>query len=104
MGTINFDVGDFCAHKGFICRVDEVAPQVTGITCPSRAYMGIPDGTEFNPTLTMTPLWNLEGVPVKNPKPRKDASGAVTRVSWEISELESHIVELQKKLQFLKSL
>lgn len=104
MGTRDFDIGEICTYKGFICRVDAVAPQITGETCPSRAYMGIPDGTAFNPTLTMMPLWNLDGVPVKNPKPKQDASGAVSRLSWEISELEANIEKLQQRLNFLKSL
>lgn len=98
-----FAVGDVCVHKGFICRVDAVERNITGQNGhPSRAYMGIKDGTEFNPTLTMTPLYKPDGEPVKKAKPRQDASGAVTRVSEEIADIERQIALLQNRLNLLR--
>lgn len=100
-----FKVGDFCVHKGFICRVDAVERVITGQNgYPSRAYMGIKDGTEFNPTLTMTPLYGPDGEPVKKPKPRKDASGAVEYPQAELRALETEVARLQKRIALLKGL
>ena len=49
-----FKIGNACVHKGFICRVDAVERNIYGVTCPSG--YGIKDGTELNPTLTLTAL------------------------------------------------
>lgn len=98
-----FVVGDLCVHRGYICRVDAVERNITGQNGhPSRAYMGIKDGTEFNPTLTMTPLYGPDGEPVKKAKPRQDASGAVSRASEEIEDIERQIALLQKRLNLLR--
>lgn len=98
-----FEVGEYCVHRGYICRVDAVERNITGQNGhPSRAYMGIKDGTEFNPTLTMTPLYKPDGEPVKNAKPKQDVSGAVSRVSEEIADIERQIALLQKRLNLLR--
>ena len=104
MGVREFAVGEVCIHKGFICRVDAVERRITGQNEPSRAYMGVPDGTEFNPTLTMTPLYGPDGEPVKKAKPRKDASGAVERASDMVAHMETEIALLQKRISLLKGL
>lgn len=105
MSVRMFKVGDYCIHKGFICRVDAVERVITGQNgYPSRAYMGIKDGTEFNPTLTMTPLYGPDGEPVKKPKPRQAASGAVEYPQHEMENMEAEVARLQKLIAILKGL
>lgn len=99
-----FKVGDICVHNGFICRVDAVERQITGQNVPSRAYMGIKDGTEFNPTLTMTPLFGPGGKPVKKPKTRKDASGAVEYAQDQATKWEEEAALLTEKADLIRSL
>ena len=100
-----FKVGETCFHKGFICRVDAVERVITGQNgYPSRAYMGIKDGTEFNPTLTLTPLYGPDGEPVKKPKQRKDASGAVDYADYALESMETEVALLQKRIALLKGL
>jgi hypothetical protein len=92
-----FEVGEICVHKGFICRVDAVERNITGQNGrTSLAYMNIEDGTELNPTLTMTPLYGPNGEPVKKAKPRKDASGAVEYALDAVKGMEIEIARLNK--------
>jgi len=105
MGVRMFKVGEVCVHKGYICRVDAVERVITGQNgYPSRAYMGIKDGTEFNPTLTMTPLYGPDGEPVKKPKPKQDASGAVEYAHHAVESMETEVARLQKRIALLKGL
>ena len=97
-----FEVGDICVHKGYICRVDAVKRQITGDTTPSLSYMNVKDGTEFNPTLVMTPLFGPNGDPVKKAKPMTAPSGAARRASEAIAELESQAEVIQKRLARLR--
>ena len=98
----SFSVGELCIHKGYICRVDGVKREITGYEGhPSRAYMGIPDGTEFNPTLTLTPLYGPDDKPVKGAKTRKESSGAVRRIQEEVQELKDGIAKAQRRLALL---
>ena len=105
MSVRKFKVGEVCVHKGFICRVDAVERVITGQNgYPSRAYMGIKDGTEFNPTLTMTPLYGPDGEPVKKAKPKQDASGAVEYAQDVLKDTEAEVARLQKRIALLKGL
>ena len=104
MSVRMFKVGDVCVHKGFICRVDAVEREITGKTCPSRAYMGIKDGTEFNPTLTMTPLYGQHGEPVKKAKTRKAPPGAVEYAQHQVEQWEEEAASLTKKADLLRGL
>lgn len=104
MSVRMFKVGEICVYKGFICRVDAVERQITGQNRPSHAYMGTPDGTEFNPTLTMTPLYGPDGEPVKKAKPRKAASGAADYAKYQIAEWERQAALLTKKAGILRGL
>lgn len=104
MSVREFAVGEVCVHRFFICRVAAVERRITGQNEPSRAYMGVPDGTELNPILTMTALYGPDGEPVKNAKPRKDASGAVARASEEMAHLEAEVARLQNRISLLKGL
>lgn len=97
-----FSVGELCIHRGYICRVDEVKREITGYEGhPSREYMGIPDGTEFNPTLTLTPLYGLDDKPVHGAKTRKEASGAVRRIQEEVQDLKDGIAKAQRRLALI---
>lgn len=95
-------VGDLCIHKGSICRVTAVERQITGQNAPSRAYMGIPDGTEFNPNLTLTPLYGPKGTPVRKAKSRTASAGSVTSVQNEVKDLKDKIGSMQKRLALLQ--
>jgi len=97
-----FDVGDLCIHKSAICRVDAVTRNITGTeSYPSLAYMGVKDGTEFNPTLTLTPLYGPDGEPVKRAKSRQASSGAVASVAESRRDIEQQVTLLQKRLALL---
>ena len=42
MSVRMFNVGEYCVHKGYICRVDAVERVITGQNgYPLRAYMSI---------------------------------------------------------------
>jgi hypothetical protein len=100
--SVRFKIGEICVHKNFICRVDAVERCIVGVT-RSSCY-STKDGTELNPTLTLTALYGPDGEPVKNAKPRKAVSGYVRRLSEEVGDMEAQVVLLQKKLQILRSL
>ena len=96
MSVRMFNVGEICVYGDFVCRVDAVERQITGQSHPSLAYMKVPDGTEFNPKLTLTPLYGPEGEPVKKAKPRQAFSGEVARLSEKLAEVQREIERLQK--------
>ena len=91
-----FKVGELCVHKGYICRVEKVERNI------AKGLFGVKDGTEFNPILTMTPLYKPDGEPVKKAKSKQDASGAVSRVSEEMADIEKQVALLQKRLNLLR--
>ena len=97
-----FNIGDICAHNGFICRVDAVKREIIGVTRPS-AY-SLKDGTELNPTLTITPLYGPNGEPVKKAKPRDACSGAVDYAQYQIAEWEQQADILTKRAGILRGL
>lgn len=97
-----FKIGDVCVHKGFICRVDAVERNIYGVTCPSG--YGIKDGTELNPTLTLTALYGPDGEPVKNAKSRKAISGHVEHAQQALQDTEAEVARLQKRIALLKDL
>jgi hypothetical protein len=103
MSIIMFNVGEVCVHRGYICRVDAVERIITGQNgYPSRAYMGIEDGTELNPILTLTPLYGPDGEPVKDAKTRKGTSGAAVRVQDALKDKEAEVARLQKIMDLLR--
>ena len=90
-----FEVGEICVHKGYICRVDASERCIVGVT-RSSSY-AIEDGTELNPTLTLTPLYGPDGEPAKNAKSRKAVSGAVEYVHDVLAEMERRIAVYEKR-------
>jgi hypothetical protein len=100
MAVCMFEVGEICVYKGYICRVS----QVERVFAKGMMYMNIPDGYEFNPTLTMIPLYAPDGKPVKKTTPRSAPSGAVHRADYEIQQLEATIEVSKKKVELLKGL
>jgi hypothetical protein len=102
MSVRRFKIGNVCVHKGFICRVDAVERNIYGVTCPSG--YGIKDGTEVNPTLTLTALYGPDGEPVKNAKSRKAISGYVKHAQQALKDAEAEVARLQKHIALLKGL
>jgi hypothetical protein len=98
MAVRRFKVGDLCVHRGFICRVDRVEREFA----KGLSYMGVKDGTEFNPTLYMTPLYGVTGDPVKKVKVRSACSGSVGYAHMEVLEMENQVRVLQKKIALLR--
>ncbi len=96
-----FEIGEICVHKGFICRVDAVERHITGVTQPSLAYMGIKDGTELNPDLTLMPLYGPDGEPVKKAKRRKAVSGAVDYAHEALTMMEQQSALCAKRTAIL---
>jgi hypothetical protein len=97
-----FSVGDLCLHKGYICRVTEVTRDFAGVTRPSLEYMGVKDGTEFNPTLKLMPLYRPNGQPVKNPKPRTAVSGSVEYASVAVADMKEKIKAMSAIVDLLE--
>ena len=102
MSVRRFKIGEVCVHKGFICRVDALERNIYGVTCPSG--YGIKDGTEVNPTLTLTALYGPDGEPVKNAKSRKAISGNVEYAQDVLKDAEAEVARLQKHIALLKGL
>ena len=97
-----FEIGEICVHNGFICRVDAVERDIPGVTRSSLAYMGIKDGTELNPTLTLTTLYGPDGEPVKKPKRRTAISGAVDYVHEALATMEQQSALCAKRTAILR--
>lgn len=95
-----FAIGEICVHKGCICRVDFAERQIIGVNLPP--VYGFKDGTELNPTLTLTPLYDRNGEPVKGAKSRKANSGSVEYVADVLKEAEAEIARLQKRVAILR--
>jgi hypothetical protein len=95
-----FAIGEICVHKGFICRVDAAERSIYGVTRPSG--YGIKDGTEVNPTLTLTTLYGPDGEPVKNAKSRRAISGAVEYVHDVLNAMEKQIALYEKRRAILQ--
>jgi hypothetical protein len=66
--------------------------------------MGIKDGTEFNPTLKLTPLYTPSGEPVKRGKERTCPSGAVSSQEEEIRARKDQIALHQKMIKILEGM
>lgn len=95
-----FKVGDIVVHKGYVCRVAEVKRKFS----EGLGYMGIKDGQEFNPTVTMIPLYGPDGEPVKKAGVRTASSGAVFSAKEEAADIEREILRKKKRLELLKAL
>lgn len=92
-----FKVGDKCVHEGIIYRVEAVERKFAkGLT-----HMGVKDGTEFNPTLTLIPMYGRDGEPVKAGERCKESAGAVRSVTEEIREMKAQMEIINKKMQIL---
>lgn len=93
-----FEVGSLCVHEGMICRVDEVKRKFAS----RLGYMGVKDGTEFNPTLTLTPTHDSDGVAVINPRKFQVSAGSVESTDEAVLKLESQVERLEKRLSLLR--
>jgi hypothetical protein len=100
MSTRSFKIGEICVHKGSICRVEASERCIVGVTRPS-AY-AFKDGTELNPTLTLTSLYGPDGEPVKKAKPRKAVSGNVEYAQDALKDMQAEVTRLQKFIAILK--
>lgn len=87
----NFKVGDICVHKNCICRVKAVTPD------PTKPLV-------YNPTLTLTALYGVDGEPVKNAKDREAISGNVEYAAVEIDRMTAEIALMEKRIKLLRSL
>ncbi len=96
-GYGSYRVGDLCIHKGFLCRVDKIERVF------SKGQYGVPDGTEYNPNLTLTALFTPAGEPVKKAIVRKVCSGGTERADKVLREMEAKLSLLQRNMASLKA-
>lgn len=99
-GIRRYEIGEICIHKGFICRVTQVERKFA----KGFAYMNIPDGTEFQPTITMMPLYGPKNELVKKPKSKVDAAGAVQSYDAALLELEAEQALLAQRIELLRAM
>lgn len=102
MSINTFEIGETCVHKGFICRVEASERCIVGVNFPS--CFSFKDGTELNPTLTLTPLYGPDGEPVNNAKSRKTLSGNVEYAQQALKDMKDQVALLQKKISLLEGL
>lgn len=96
-GYGSYRVGDLCIHKGFLCRVDKIERVF------SKGQYGVPDGTEYNPNLTLTALFTPAGEPVKKASVRKACSGGTERADKVLLEMEAKLSILRQNMASLKA-
>lgn len=98
MSVRRFKVGELCLHRGRICRVLKVERNFF----MGHEYMGIKDGTEYNPSLTLLPLYGTDNQPVKKPRQVVTISGSVESVADTITQLKHDIAHHQARIALLE--
>lgn len=93
-----FKVDDLCLYRGKICRVLEVEPNLA----KGLGYMGIKDGTEFNPFLTLLPLYGVDNKRVKTPREVIVVSGSVESAADTLKKLKRDIEHSQERIRLLE--
>jgi hypothetical protein len=98
MSVRNFKVDELCLYRGKICRVLKVERNFY----KGLEYMGIKDGTEYNPSLTLLPLYGVDNKPVKKPKEVVAISGSVEYVLDTVEQLKRDIERSQERIRLLE--
>lgn len=98
---MNFERGRLCVFEGSVCEILSVSKVITGYNTFSR--VGIPDGTELPPTLTLAYLYGPEGELDRDPRETEVSSGFVSDAG-DPDSLEREIKRLQKRIEILREL
>ncbi len=98
MSVRMFKVGEIGIHKGYVVRVEALERKFA----KGLEYMKIKDVSEFNPMLTMFPLYGPNASPVKAPKLKFGSSGSVERADEAIKRLEEEVATRLKMIQAIK--
>lgn len=98
MSVRTFNIGELCVYRGKICRV--VGSERNFFQ--GREYMGIKDGTEYNPSLTLLPIHGVDNKPIKKPKEVVAISGSVEYVKDALKKLKHDIEHSQERVRLLE--
>ena len=98
MSVRTFNIGELCVFRKKVCRVLKVERNFA----KGLEYMGVKDGTEFNPSLTLLPLYGVDNKPIKKPKEVVAISGSVEYVKDEIKKLKREVEHGQERMRILE--
>jgi len=101
--SLTFERGGICVFEGSVCEILSVERVFTGRNAFSRAFVGIPDGTELPPTLTLVYLYGPDGEPAEDPRETEVSSRFVSDAG-DPDSLEREIKRLQKRIDILRKL